>query len=184
MIPNQTYYSRNTGQWDWRVSLTIISLRALWKTKLSMLRKIQLSIYSFVQYWMGPGSLLTEVYYKTSDNIVYHRTCLSKWGIPLLKGEERIHLNDDGINVTMEGNLFYWPFLFIAVPFSNYEGKIESCTCKAKYNFPFFSIAVPATTQLDGKVGVVQMNTLWMKCTFELTKDSLRTLKQRFAQNC
>lgn len=182
LTPNQTYYLRNNGKWYWYVHMKVTSIKLLWKSEISLLWKFQLTFFRFAQIFIKRLHLFTEVSYQENDSIVYHRTCMRKWGIPFFKGKERILLHEDGIQVMMEGDLFYWPLLCIPFSFANSEGKIERCTCRAHYQFPLFGVKIPAHTQLDGKIGQVKFETPWLETRFELTQNCLQILQSRFGK--
>lgn len=80
MKPNEVYFHRNRGSWDWAVDFKISSYRTLWQSNLKFASKVRVSALAIARSMLGPFEMWTNVDFLESESKVRHSTKLSKYG--------------------------------------------------------------------------------------------------------
>lgn len=179
MTPSQTYFNRNRGAWDWKVRLQLTSWLGLWRNQNPLLSKICLSFFILAQRLLGPFRMWTDVQFKEGENIVHHSTVMSKWGVTVYKSEKDFFLLEDGYSLRLEGAEYFWPFIFLIVPFSPKTGAVSSSTTTATYKMPLAGIECDCQTFLNKPEGFIEIMAPGLRGRFSLTKGSQEKLAER-----
>jgi hypothetical protein len=103
MKPNQVYFCRNRGSWNWQVKFEIKSWRNFWGANIPIFSKLSLSVLALIQRIFGPLRLWTNVDFQEATNVVYHSTKMRKFGLTVYHSEKKFTLLEDGHGLQLEG---------------------------------------------------------------------------------
>lgn len=178
--PNQVYFYRNRGPWDWNVNFELKSWRDLWRSEAPFLSKISLSALILAQDFTGSLQMWTKVDFQESVSVVHHSTRMKKWGLTIYRSEKDFILEEDGYGIQLEGVEYYWPLGFLAIPFKSQRGIVDVSTTRASYQMPMAGIACDCQAILELPNGQIKISTPWFNGSFMLTEDSNNRLAKRF----
>lgn len=180
MKPNEIYFERNQGSWDWEMAFKISSYMTLWKSDLRLITKIRLSAFALSQIIIGPFQMWTSVDFQKANQKVYHSTKLSKFRITFYRSEKTFFLEEEGHGIRLEGVEYFWPLNFKAVPFHPVLGSVDKSSIHASYQMPLAGTLCNCQTYLGESEGYMEISTPWLTGRFTLTQNSRRILASRF----
>lgn len=180
MKPNEIYFDRARGPWDWLVEFEITSDSTLWGSHLTWLTKCRISLFAMTQKIFGPFQLWTHVDFVKESQQVKHTTIMKKWGFIFYKSHKTISLASDGIGLKLEGAEFFWPLISRAVSFQPVVGSVDVSTSKASYQMPLAGTLCDCKTYLGPYEGYMEISTPWLRGRFTLQASSKEILASRF----
>ncbi len=180
MKPNELYFRRNQGEWNWNVDFKVISYSSLWRTNLSLSSKFRVSAFDLTQKLFGRFQMWTNVNFRTGRNSVEHSTRLKKWGLTFYRSEKEFDLAEDGKTLRLHGVEYFWPAMCVASPFSPMSGSVDESTTQAVYQMPLAGTSCDCRTYLDGRDAYIEIEAPGLKGRFELTEESKKILASRF----
>ena len=109
--PAHTYYSQAQGRWRGRMRTEIHSVWATIKG-LGLFNAMSVLMMGYLPAWLGTVYLETTVEY-TLGEPVRHTTQVTCWGITMMRSEEHVHIDKNGIDFRIEGQSHHLivPFL-------------------------------------------------------------------------
>jgi hypothetical protein len=179
MKPNEIYFERNSGSWDWLVIFEISNYFGLWQSDLKLITKLRVSTFSLTQKIFGSFQMWTNVNFLKDMKRVQHSTRLSKWGITFYRSEKTFFIESDGCGIKIEGVEYFWPFISKPSSFQPVFGSIDSSTTSASYKMPLAGTFCDCQTHLGQQDGYIDISTSWLKGRFTLSEESRRILASR-----
>lgn len=180
MKPNEVYFYRTRGSWDWTVYFEITKYSNFWRSNLNLLTKLRISAFALTQKIFGPFVMWTNVDFSTDVQKVRHSTMMRKWGISFYRSEKTIFLESDGHGLRLEGAEYFWPLIFRAVPFQPVFGAVDISTTQASYKMPLAGAFCDCQTYLGQANGYMDISTPWLRGRFALNTDSSMIFASRF----
>jgi hypothetical protein len=179
--PHRRYYTRNRGEWDWRVDLRIKSFAALLASPEPAGAKLRITMSWLLTRLTGRFWLWTRVAMVEGADFVEHDTEFRKWGVVWFRSRERMHLLPGGRQLRIEGQQFIWPRMNKSEPFGPFDGEVRESSTEAAYNFEVLGAPCRFESRLDGHEGVMHFDGEWLRGSFELTAPCIERLAQRRA---
>lgn len=179
MKPNEIYFDRNRGSWDWAVNFEISSYHGLWTADLKLLTKLRISAFALTQKIFGPFHMWTNVDFLEDVQKVQHSTKMKKWGIIFYRSEKTFFIEDDGNGLRLEGAEYFWPLISQPVPFQPVFGSVDKSTTHASYKMPLAGTLCDCQTHLGQPDGYMDISTPWLKGRFTLEEGSRKIFASR-----
>lgn len=177
--PNEIYFERHLGSWDWEIEFAISDHRGLWGSSQRLWTKLSLSAFSFFQKLPGSFRMRTHVEMQKEEKKVLHSTSLKRWGITFYRSKKTFHLASDGQGLSIEGVEYFWPLISRAYPFAPAKGFVAPSTTQAIYQMPLAGALCDCKTHLGQQEGYIELATPWMRGRFRLTESSRKILASR-----
>lgn len=181
MNPNTQYFTRNQGEWNWRIDFRVVNWMGLWTAPTSLMNKVRIVLFVLSQTFVGSFRMWTQVVVGESKSTVFHRTRIAKWGIRFMESKKTFLLDPDGTSLKLTGFEFYWPRLNVAIPFAEMRGRVDECSTRAFYEMPIFGMKSDCRTVLEPSDGHIELDLGWLKVRFHLTESSMKDLRSRFS---
>lgn len=179
--PHRRYYTRNRGEWDWRVDLRIKSFAELMRGPEPAGAKLRIVGSWLLTRLTGRFWLWTRVALAEGADVVEHDTEFRKWGVVWFRSRERMHLLPGGSQLRVEGQQFIWPFMTRPKPFGPFNGEVRANSTDAAYDFEVLGAPCLFESRLDGSEGIMRFEGEWLRGSFELTAPCIERLAQRRA---
>ena len=162
--PNRAYYQSTHGRWRSALELRITDWRAFRACPMTLLDRFRVLSMLATAAVLGPLVIETEVDYHghVEDGEVLHRTRVGKWGMTLMRSEERFVLDDDGHAFEMRGELRMAP-TFLARGFGDATGRIDETGTRGRYEFDWLGTRMRQTTRLDARGAEITQETDWSR---------------------
>lgn len=179
--PHRRYYTRNRGEWDWRVDLRLKSVGGMLRGPESFGAKLRIFTTVVMTRLTGRFWLWTRVSHDADAAFVDHDTEFRKWGVVWFRSRERMHLLEGGTALHIEGQQFIWPRMHSPQPFGPFEGSVKASSTEAIYDFEVLGAPCRFESCLDGREGIMRFEGEWLRGSFELTDACIARLAERRA---
>jgi hypothetical protein len=179
MKPNELYFQRNRGQWDWSAHFKIKSWGLLWKSEISLFSKFSISFLVLAQNIFGHFQMWTFVDHHHLPDSVIHTTKIQKWKLVLYRSEKVFSLKENGCEIEVNGAEYYWPVAFLPFKFETKMGTVDSSTTRASYQMPLAGTYCNCRTYLEMPSGYIEIEAPWLYGRFTLLESSNKILASR-----
>jgi hypothetical protein len=136
-----------------------------------------------IEISFGKYTMRTHVDFQMGSSEVKYSTRLCKLGISVFRSEKIFYLDPDGQDLRIEGREYYWPLSWMALSFEPLQGFVETSGTMARYQMPIAGIPCDCKVILEPSMGLIAIETSWMRGAFSLSDESLAILQSLFIKS-
>ena len=171
--PNHRYFQTTHGFWRSRFHFGITSWSAFWACPMAWMDRLRVVSMVLTPKLIGSLYIRTQVDYETagpSRGEVLHTTEIVKWGLTMMRSHETFVLDDNGRDIKIHGQQWFWPTLWRARPFADSPCRINEEGTEGRYSFSWFGTRLEQTTAITPSAARIEMRTAWSLGVQELRR--------------